>query len=245
MASAVSPALGLWETASTIAPLLLKSRAIQPAPAAAAAVTIVAFPWGTGDPLAPGSAFAADATGIATAPRPRSSAARQARAARWTEAGMKVLSRILDPGEALRHRRCTGSQFPLSSTVSRTHHKQVFRLARTSLAYGCGPAPDFDRTSPAGSGTTEAVEAKGSRAGSGPHGWTYAVLLIGNRGPPGDESRAGKRNCAFSGHNDPLDIRAEGCLRRLLSTGSRPRCGPFGWSAPEDDGCALRGRCRI
>ena len=25
-------------------------------------------------------------------------------------------------------------------------------------------------------------------------------------------------------------------MRRLLSTGSRPRCGPFGWSAPEDDG---------
>ena len=81
---------------------------------------------------------------------------------------MRVLSRILDPGEALRLRCRTGSQSPLSSTVSRTHHQQVSRLARTSLAYGCGPAPEFDRTSPAGSGTAEAVETKGTRAGPGP-----------------------------------------------------------------------------
>ncbi len=97
---------------------------------------------------------------------------------------MDVLSRILDPGEALRHRCRTGSQFPLSSTVSRTHHRQVFRLARTSLAYGCGPAPDFDRTSPAGSGTTEAVEKKGSRAGPWPHDSADRVPPLGSARVP-------------------------------------------------------------
>ena len=60
--------------------------------------------------------------------------------------------------------RCrTGSQSPCSSTVSRTHYRQVSRLARTTLAYGCGPAPDFHRTSPAWQQDGRSRRIEGSR----------------------------------------------------------------------------------
>lgn len=119
---------------------------------------------------------------------------------------MDVLSRILDPGEALRYRCRTGSQSPLSSTVSRTHHRQVSRLARTSLAYGCGPAPEFDRTSPAGSGTAEAAKAKGSRAGPRPHFEPVGSVRPGSAGPLAQRSPTRKARRARPrpvGHNDP------------------------------------------
>jgi len=127
-------------------------------------------------------------------------------------ADMRVLSRILDPGEALRLRCRTGSQSPLSSTVSRTHHQQVSRLARTSLAYGCGPAPEFDRTSPAGSGTAEAVETKGTKSRPG------SLLL--------DSVRQGRQGAR--GHKAVSETPGETLQRPSVAVPSRIRIGPGG-----------------
>src|ERR1035438_1103621 len=95
----VSATLAFFDVASTRAPLGLKSRAIQPAPAAATdTVTGAAWAARESDVRDAVATAPAEATGTA-APTASSAATRLARAARRTGTGMKVLSRLLDPGE--------------------------------------------------------------------------------------------------------------------------------------------------
>ena len=78
---------------------------------------------------------------------------------------LMILSRLLEAGKALRHRVRTGSQFPCSSTVSRTHPPAGLPAHEgLHLAYGCGPAPESHRTSPASGRTAEAVVPRVSEA---------------------------------------------------------------------------------
>ena len=103
---------------------------------------------------------------------------------------LMILSRLLEAGKALRHRVRTGSQFPCSSTVSRTHPPAGLPAHEgLHLAYGCGPAPESHRTSPASGRTAEAVVPRVSEAAT-------AVLTVGATLPWARRCGSPAKTCA-------------------------------------------------